>query len=375
LIPVWQIVADVQVPLALSLSALVIAKGQRSRLRWPLVIFLLLGYAVGNIVTLARSLGFATDRTIYYNALLAEQVAVFGSFAFYLMVIGGSVASPLARPFRPRSVWWGLAWLAMLLAVFAYLDPQAWDPSPVFQGGQWVAYGTNPEQALFKLFALTISTYGIIVAVHAFLLAKPGALRRRAAWYALAFGLQDLAFLLGNFGGLVNLSDIAQNLISNSLWLGTLLILPYAMLRDQLFDIDLRLKLALKGSTIGAAFLAVFFIVAQLVQNIATQELGYVVGAIAAGGLLFLLKPLERMAERLSDRAMPRTTGTPEYVAFRKLEVYKAAVESAHETGGITARERASLDRLRAKLSIAEADAARIESDVIAGPTDVVVAA
>jgi hypothetical protein len=106
--------------------------------------------------------------------------------------------------------------------------------------------------------------------------------------------------------------------------------------------------------------------VSQLIQNVADQTLGYVFGAIAAGLLLLALHPLQRAAERIANAAMPNVNDTPAYVAFRKLEVYKTAVQSAAE-GGITPKDRRTLDALRQRLGIDEADATSIEADVI-GP-------
>ena len=62
---------------------------------------------------------------------------------------------------------------------------------------------------------------------------------------------------------------------------------------------------------------------------------------------------------------MPNTSDTPEYAAFRKMQVYEAAVADVHGADGVSAKERLLLERLRASLGIAETDAARIERDWI----------
>lgn len=142
-------------------------------------------------------------------------------------------------------------------------------------------------------------------------------------------------------------------------------LLVRALLREQLFDFDLRVKRGVKRTTVAALFLAVFFVVAQIVQAYTSTAFGLLGGAVVAGLLLFALHPVQRAAERVASVAMPRTTGTPEYLAYKKLEVYKAAVESAHEaTGGIDATQRAVLDRLRAKLGLHDDDAHAMEAEV-----------
>jgi hypothetical protein len=82
--------------------------------------------------------------------------------------------------------------------------------------------------------------------------------------------------------------------------------------------------------------------------------------------VVFFLAPLQRFAERVASVAMPNTRNTPEYAAFRKLQVYEAALSEALEGGGISAKERALLNRLRDSLGILEADAQIMEHDMLA---------
>jgi hypothetical protein len=57
---------------------------------------------------------------------------------------------------------------------------------------------------------------------------------------------------------------------------------------------------------------------------------------------------------------MPNTVNTPEYVAYRKMQVYEAAITEAQQ-GGISEKERALLNHLRDSLGISSADAAALE--------------
>lgn len=61
---------------------------------------------------------------------------------------------------------------------------------------------------------------------------------------------------------------------------------------------------------------------------------------------------------------MPNKQNTPEYAAFRKMQVYEEAVAEAHYEGGISAKERMLLNRLRDSLGISETDAATIEREI-----------
>jgi hypothetical protein len=72
-------------------------------------------------------------------------------------------------------------------------------------------------------------------------------------------------------------------------------LIAYGILSTQLFDIDLR------------------------------PWPGLVAGAL----IVYLLAPLQRVAERFANRLMPGTAGTPEYLAYRKMQVYEAALTEA----------------------------------------------
>ena len=62
---------------------------------------------------------------------------------------------------------------------------------------------------------------------------------------------------------------------------------------------------------------------------------------------------------------MPNTQNTAEYAVFRKMQVYQEAVAEAHYEGGVSAKERALLNRLRDSLGISAVDAESIENELI----------
>ena len=64
---------------------------------------------------------------------------------------------------------------------------------------------------------------------------------------------------------------------------------------------------------------------------------------------------------------MPNTQNTPEYAAFRKLQVYEAALSEALPDGNISERERELLNRLRNSLGISVVDADAIEGELQKG--------
>lgn len=142
--------------------------------------------------------------------------------------------------------------------------------------------------------------------------------------------------------------------------LGTLLAVPliaYGVLRTQLFDIDLRLRWTIKQSTLAGVFVALMFLISEGAAQFLEAELGNIAGLIAAAVVMFFLAPLQRFAERVATAATPNTKNTPEYIAFRKMQVYEAALAEAQHEDGISDRERALLERLRDSLEISASDA------------------
>jgi len=142
------------------------------------------------------------------------------------------------------------------------------------------------------------------------------------------------------------------------------LLLAYGILKVQLFDIDLRIKRGIRGSTIAAVFVIAFLVVEQFMQNYFNGKFGLLFGAVAAGLMLFGLDHIRHFARKVANGAMPAVSPTPEYVAYRKLEVYRAAYEGLYADATVSEKERATLDRLRIKLGIQPGDAQAIENEV-----------
>lgn len=276
----------------------------------------------------------------------------------YLMLLGFVLDTKLTRPLQ--GLWVRISLVA--LAVVGLLLGLA-----TFDAGRpYSAYLIRTG------FQSITSTYGLVAALLAFMASKPqSGQRKRFMFYLVAFGARDVGW------GFLNVIDVGltfahRNTPDAFAWLllgwalsGTVFLvgLVYGVLQAQLFDIDLKIKFAIKGSTLGAVFVVAFLIVSQLVQNLTTSALGVVAGAVVAGVLLFALRPLERMAGRVADAAMPKTKDTAEYAKFRKMEVYKATMESFLVDGKLSERESAALKRLQEKLAIPPAAARALERD------------
>jgi hypothetical protein len=201
-----------------------------------------------------------------------------------------------------------------------------------------------------------------------------GIARTRAGTFAVAFGVRDVcwSFVYGwatliLWQGTYAIVDPNAPTIPFLVYaLGTLLAVPliaYGILKTQLFDIDLKIQWTIRQSTIAGAFVAVFYIFTEGADRLFEAELGTWVGLLASALLIFFLAPLQRFAERFAGAVMPNTSDTPEYAAYRKMQVYEAALADALP-GGISEKERALLRHLRESLGIAAADADALERDV-----------
>ena len=283
----------------------------------------------------------------------------FAVIVTYLAFIGVTVNSPLARPFGSKKVRWGLAAGAcVLLAAIMSME--------------WEVFLAHYAPLLYTLIAAVL-TWGLLAAIHAWKTAPDAASRGRARAFTIAFGVRDVTWMLAFLAlvaflnGRVAADSYLVTMVTPVFYVGAVMIyvplIAYGMLRTQLFDIDLRIKKTLTRSTLLAIFVAVFFLISGLAEVFLSDLFGNILGVVATAGLMLFLEPLQRAAQRLADTAMPGTTDTPEYEAFRKLQVYEATLHAAMENGQVPAHKRATLDALVSSLGIDPLVARRLEED------------
>lgn len=362
------------VGLLLFLIAAVLYRAARHRLQVRLLTLVL----VVEGCSYAFSSGFmylTGSAAATYDLQVIGMVFFWAIPAGYLLFVG-TLPSPLARPLRSRVGRAVLAALMVGLPVMFFLDrrdmilavvPGTYSP--------WDVEFSNRILLWFPAILLVASLYGLVVGIDAFRRAARGSEQRRQMRYLLiAFGVRDAAQIA--VYALIVTMTVGVHIPWATLMLYFLLLVPvsvelvwaillsYAVMRAHLFDIDLKLKLAIKGTTMTTFFVGSFLIVSQLVQNVTTQFLGYLGGAVAAGLLLLVLHPLQRAADRMANAAMPRVKDSPEYIHARKEDVFCAALEGGLQDGTITDKERAMLVRLQLELGIANAEARTLETKV-----------
>jgi len=280
--------------------------------------------------------------------------------ALYPPFLAAALQTKLTRPFTSRRMRIGLAGFSSILFFAVFLTPM------------W--FGAS----LLYLALAVVFWFALIASILAWRQAT-GAARTRARSFTLAFGLRDVCWGIV-YGGAIWMIWFGQYHVvdpdaSGPIYivyaLGTLFAVPliaYGILRTQLFDIDLRIRWTIKQSTLAAAVVAIIFVLSEGADRFLSSELGDGIGLLAAALVVFFLAPLQRFAERVATAAMPNTQNTPEYAAFRKMQVYEAAVSEAQLEDGISQKERALLVRLRDSLGISASDAEAIELESQAQP-------
>jgi hypothetical protein len=242
----------------------------------------------------------------------------------------------------------------------------------------FIVVQTSPMEVGAVLLYVSLSLlfgFALVASIHAWYVATAGTARNRARIFVLAFGFRDICWGMIYIGAIWRITtgaggqddDAMARLMYTIYALGTLLAIPliaYGILRTQLFDIDLRIRWTIKQSTVAAVFVAIFYLVSEGADRMLSSELGNVAGLLATAMIVFFLVPLQQFAERVASVAMPNTQNTPEYAAFKKLQVYESALIEAQQYDGISDKERSLLNRLRDSLGITPTDATTMEHDL-----------
>ena len=311
---------------------------------------------------------FFDNQAIVTALIIAGMAARFAVLFQYLAFLAVALDSPLVVPFRTpvaknvldvASIAVAIVVLARPGLFFSDLYSPGWAPwnFQFIYMGLWVVQ----LQGAVLLF-------GLVAALSAFFRAEKGSVaRNRAMWFAIAFGFKDL------FAGILQLlypvlrpvpfwGEFIFNPGQAIVWSAYFLLLAYAVLRWQLFDIDLKVKFVLRQSTLVAMIAGGFIVASETLESMVPVS-GTALSIAVAVVILILLRPIHRFALGMTDRLMSSVQNTPEYLDARKNSVYRATLEGAVEDGIVTEMERRILDRLREELGISPDDAAAIENE------------
>ncbi|HVM45758.1 MAG TPA: hypothetical protein VM582_07455 [Candidatus Thermoplasmatota archaeon] len=142
------------------------------------------------------------------------------------------------------------------------------------------------------------------------------------------------------------------------------LALGYALLKYRIFDIDLRVKTGLARGLVAGVAVGGFFLASELAEGFVADRTGSALMGLAAAGVLLLVETrVTHMGRRLADRALPRVEPTRDYLDTRRLNVYRAALESAERDEVLTPRERQMLDALARELRLTSEERGAVERE------------
>lgn len=137
-------------------------------------------------------------------------------------------------------------------------------------------------------------------------------------------------------------------------------LVTYALLRHQLFDIDARIKTSLKNTTIASVFPVVFFVVSEGLESFVPFD-SRLLGIGAAGLIVLALQPIQRFAQRMAESAMPGVRPLSQMSLDERVAIYRDQARIAYEDGVVRPKERMLLDSLSSRLGLDDAVTQRLE--------------
>lgn len=139
------------------------------------------------------------------------------------------------------------------------------------------------------------------------------------------------------------------------------LLVAYALMRYQLFELDLGIKASVRRGIILGSFTVVFFFVSEAAEGLLQGDRGPLFGVGAAGLLALAARPVQRFADGAAQRFMPEVKPIAQQTYAERLAFYLEQYRLLAQDGTVTPKERRLLNRLRRTLSLEESEAQSIE--------------
>lgn len=286
-------------------------------------------------IAACQALVFATDPPIPASAPAWWEISSYlQAYGVYLALGWMASAAIFMAPAFVRARRPGQAILAAAMSAY-----------PVLWGTAATAFAllARVPFPLYDLYALMLAGAFISVAWWwAFARTSARAARRvawlPAIWFAMAVALAVWTDYPLATAAIARAFDV--------------LLVGYAILRLQYLDLDLKVRWGISKTTVAAIFVAVFFVVSELAAAIFSERWGTEIGIAAAGGLVFVIAPIMKWADRFAEGAVPKSTGA-ETQFLRALRIVNA-------DGTISAEEEAELGALADDLGLSASQVLRL---------------
>ena len=363
----WGVPGTFAIVAAWSCAIVALRTDPRITLNQKLSLILILeGLFVGCLLGLLFFFDNPTIVTVLVTCGMAAMIALPFQYLSFLAV---SLDTPLVAPFRSRAATVLLGLVSTVAAIFVFANPHLFFLELYRPGwAPWNFQLADLGQRWVQLLGV-VYLFGLIAAVTVFFRTRKGSVaRNRAKWFAIAFGFRDV------FAGIAQIlhpilrpvpfwGDFVYNSGMALAYCAYILLLAYAVLRFQLLNIDLKVKFVLQQSTVGALIIGGFIVGSEVLESFVPVS-GTVSNIIVAIAILVVLRPIQRLALRMTNRLMHSVQNTPEYLDVRRLEVYRAALEGVVEDGLVTDKERRMLDHLRDDLRVSPEEAVTLENEL-----------
>jgi hypothetical protein len=197
---------------------------------------------------------------------------------------------------------------------------------------------------------------------------------RNLAWYVLAVQLVGLVAAIPR----VDTPGFASGPQFGISRVVVVLVVAYAVVRHQMLGVDLKVRWGISKTTVAAAFIGAFFVVSEGAAAFFEDRTdSRMLGIAAAGALVFAIAPLQRVADRIAEKAVPVAASSPapapapSVAPDRALLAYRAAVHAALADGRMTPAEEDHLAEVAHQLALSPRDALRIRREVERAVTEV----
>ena len=138
------------------------------------------------------------------------------------------------------------------------------------------------------------------------------------------------------------------------------LLVTYSLLRYQLFDIDVKVKAAIRPGTIAFVFTLIFFGVGELTESLIQDYRGPSVALMVAGVVTIILKPVEELlSSRLANKMFPGVKPLDRLGPQERRTLFEQQLALALQDGVVSPREQRVLERLQRRLQLGAQPAAR----------------
>lgn len=212
--------------------------------------------------------------------------------------------------------------------------------------------------------------YAILVLVRSYVHAVTDIELKQIKYILAAFAIQGTFFAFLFLSLLITFLSVAVMPASVLVDILFVVLVAYAILKFQLFDIEVKVKRSVKYIMVTAVLIASLLFINELVETFLLESLfsGEITASILTAcmvGVLFI--PVERLCRRGVNKLFPKVRESEEHYHFKKEEVYRATLEEAWVDGTLTEKEKMMLKSLREKLGLSEEEHNKIETEVKKG--------